>query len=345
MKTEFQTDMPIVLDDLKIGYRKTGKSVSIFGPIKATIREGEMVGLIGRNGIGKSTLLRTLAGLQPLTGGKIYLNGISIKKISLKEMAHLVSYVSTDTVRGFQIHVREIITLGRFPYTGWLGRLDQNDKVAISDAILHTRISHLLNKSVLEISDGERQKVMIARALAQDTPIIILDEPTAFLDLPSRFEILRLLNDLTINNGKTTLFSTHDLQIAMDVADKLWLMSGEEIYQGSPEDLLINGAFRKLFLSSPTEFDPVSMQFRFFREFKKKIRITGDLRLRSLTQRAMERIGIGITNDKADLLIEIKEINEKHEWHLIGSGTENIFFSIYDLAIFLKMNFLTNTNI
>jgi iron complex transport system ATP-binding protein len=338
MDTIANTDQSIVLNNLLVGYHKSGNKITVFGPINAYIGENEMIGVIGRNGIGKSTLLRTLAGLQPPLDGEVKFNGINVKKISLKELAQMVSYVSTEQIHGFQIRVNELVALGRFPYSRWLGRLGQDDRLAISEAVYLTGIEHLLNKSVNELSDGERQKVMIARALAQDTPFIILDEPTAFLDLPARYEILRILNDLTRNNDKTILFSTHDLSIAIDVADKLWLMTGSELHEGAPEDLLINKLFRKLFLNSPAEFDITTMQFHFLRENKRNIIIRGEGKLKALTGKSMERIGFR-PHEESDLIIELGVINEKNSWHLTGPNDDHVFFSIYDLATYLKKHF------
>jgi len=335
MKSQQHIAPSIELNDLSVGYHKTGNKISVFGPVNAIISDYEMVGVIGRNGIGKSTLLRTIAGLQPSIKGDVKLNGISVNKIGLKELARTVSYVSTEPVHGFQIRVNELIELGRFPYSGWLGRLEETDRTAIGAAIELTGIAHLLHKSVNELSDGERQKVMIARALAQDTQFIILDEPTAFLDLPARYEILQILNNLSINNRKTILFSTHDLSIAMDIADKLWLMTGEEMFQGAPEDLLINKVFRKLFLNSPAEFDTGTLQFRFLREYKRNISIRGEKKLRSLTIKAMERIGYRMDEDSV-LNIELTEVEQKPAWHLTDVNTDMKFSSLYDLATYLK---------
>jgi iron complex transport system ATP-binding protein len=187
-----------------------------------------------------------------------------------------------------------------------------------------------------ELSDGERQKVMIARALAQDTPVIILDEPTAFLDLPARYEILRILNDLTVNNNKTILFSTHDLSIAMDVADKLWLLADNDIFQGAPEDLLINKVFRKLFLNSPAEFDYKTSAFRFKRELTPKVEILGEKKYRVLTKKAMERIGLTTSEGSAELIIDIHENEGKPVWYVKNSKGGISFHSIFELVTFIK---------
>ncbi len=328
----------IRLEDLLIGYRTSGNRESVvFGPVNAEISNAEMIGIIGRNGIGKSTLLRTIAGLHPQLRGRVLFDGIDNTRIPAKERARLVSFVSTESVGPQHIKVAELIGMGRFPYTGWFGKLAESDIEMVQKAVELTNITHLVKKSVHELSDGERQKVMIARALAQDTPIIILDEPTAFLDLPARYDILRILNDLTLFHSKTILFTTHDLTIAVDVADKLWLMAEGSLYEGAPEDLLINKVFRKLFLNSPVEFDPRTASFHFRREFKKEIAIHGEKKYRQLTKRAMERIGLR-TIEEGTTAFEIN-INEKDDfpsWELLYNEASLKFDSIYSLAAYIK---------
>jgi len=339
MKSEGISACSIALKELVIGYRVSGKGQNaIFGPVNVGISHAEMVGIIGRNGIGKSTLLRTIAGLQPALKGQIFIQGIPIHNLSLKEMARMVSFVSTEPVYGFQIKVNELVAMGRHPHTGWFGRMDNTDRNAIQQAIELTGVGPLLSKSLHEISDGERQKVMIARALAQDTPVIILDEPTAFLDLPARYEILSILNDLTLNNNKTLIFSTHDLSIALEVTDKLWLLAENEIYQGAPEDLLISKVFRKLFLNSPAEFDLKSFSFRFKRDLKRQVEIRGDTKYRLLTRRAMERIGFRTVDNGTDVIVELYEKNGSPVWHLHHCGSDSTFDSIYALVSHLKIS-------
>jgi iron complex transport system ATP-binding protein len=328
----------IVIKDLSVGYQTSlGKNRVIFGPVNAEVHRGEMVGIIGRNGIGKSTLLRTIAGLQTPLSGDILINDINNHNRKLKDMAKLISFVSTEPVYARQIKVIELITMGRFPYTGWLGNLNNHDRQAIEAAVVQTGVGPLSRKQIYELSDGERQKVMIARALAQDTPLIILDEPTAFLDLPARYEILRILQELTSNHGKTVLFSTHDLSIAMDVADRLWVMTENEIFQGAPEDLLISKVFRKLFLNSPAEFDIKTFTFRFKRELKKAVNVTGERKYRLLTKRALERIGFQPVEDaESEISIVLTDQNGLPLWRLVQDKTETIFDSIYTLAKHLK---------
>lgn len=328
----------IILADLTVGFHTPlGKDIAIFGPVNAVARHGEMVGLIGRNGIGKSTLLRTIAGLQPQLTGKILINGTENSRLKLKILARLISFVSTEPVYARQLNVSELIAMGRFPHTGWLGRLNSADKTAIDAAVDLAGVCQLLKKPLVELSDGERQKVMIARALAQDTPVIILDEPTAFLDLPARFEILSILHNLARDNDKTVLFSTHDLSIAADIADKLWIMTDNQIHEGAPEDLLISDVFRKLFLNSPAEFDLKTSSFRFRRDLRRTVGVTGDQKYRLLTKRAMERIGfLTLEEGIGEFTLDVRECNGLPVWRLINSDFETEFNSIYALAAKLR---------
>jgi iron complex transport system ATP-binding protein len=328
----------ISLEDLQVGYRTALKKERIvFGPVNVQISHAEMVGIIGRNGIGKSTLLRTIAGLHGQLSGRVVIDGIESTRIPAKDLARLISYVSTESVGPQYLRVDELVSMGRFPYTGWLGKLSTSDMQIVQEAAELTGVISLMQKPAHELSDGERQKVMIARALAQDTPIIILDEPTAFLDLPARYDILRILNNLTLIHNKTILFTTHDLNIAMDVADKLWLMAEGNLYEGAPEDLLINKVFRKLFLNSPAEFDAKTATFRFLREFSKEVTIHGEKKYRQLTKKAMERIGFRTVDDGTTAFeITINEKDDYPVWELRCNDTNLKFNTIYALATHLK---------
>jgi iron complex transport system ATP-binding protein len=294
-----------------------------------------MIGIIGRNGIGKSTLLRTLTGIQPALKGKMFIYGSESRKISRSAIARLMSYVSTESVHIQNLQVSDLVTMGRFPYTNWFGKLTREDTLIIEDAIEHTGIQHLRYKPVHNLSDGEKQKVMIARALAQDTPIIFLDEPTAFLDLPARHEILRLLHNLTRKKSKLIVFSTHDLSIAMDEVDKLWLMTGEGLFEGAPEDLLINQGFRKLFGNSEMDYDTKSLTFKFSRDLERSISVHGEPPYSAFTSKAMERIGFRTTQDKmAEYTITIVSDNNSIQWKVNNKNEIYIFSSIYALTSF-----------
>jgi len=330
------------LENLRVGYGQPGhpKEGVVYGPLNAEIGTPEMIGIIGRNGIGKSTLLRTLAGIQNALSGKIIIRGQESTKISRSVRAMLISYVSTEAIHVQNLRVLELVSMGRFPYTNWFGKLTAGDHVIIDDSIERTGIAHLLDKPVYQLSDGERQKVMIARALAQDTPVIILDEPTAFLDLPARHETLRLLNNLSRHKNKLIIFSTHDLSIAMDEVDKLWLMTDEGLKEGAPEDLLLNQGFRKLFNNSDLDFDSRSLVFRFSRDLKRRITIVADEKYVIFTRKAMERIGYKTAkNEKTDYTITVKTDNAGPMWFVTGPDLQRSFNSIYQLTSFFRQEF------
>jgi iron complex transport system ATP-binding protein len=325
--------------DLYVGYEQYSgpKDGVVYGPLNTEIHKPEMIGIIGRNGIGKSTLLRTLTGIQHAIRGTVMIRGKEISKISRSDRARLISYVSTEAVHVQNLRVKELVSMGRFPYTNWFGKLTQADNEIIDDSIEQTGISCFLEKPVYQLSDGERQKVMIARALAQDTPVIILDEPTAFLDLPARHETIRLLNNLSRHKNKLIIFSTHDLSIAMDEVDKLWLMTDDGLLEGAPEDLLMNQGFRKLFNNSDLDFDARSLVFRFSRDLKGRVKILADEKYFIFTRKAMERIGFKtIKNEDTAYTITVISDNTLPVWHVTGLNTDRSFGSIYQLTSFFQ---------
>jgi iron complex transport system ATP-binding protein len=327
------------LDNLFIGYTSgtLKKHQKVFGPMNMEISQPELIGIIGRNGIGKSTLLRTICGLQPALDGCVYIQGGDGRHIPKSIMARLISFVSTDPVRVANLRVNELVTMGRFPYTNWFGKLTAEDRQMIGEAVEHTGIKELLFKSVHQLSDGERQKVMIARALVQDTPVIILDEPTAFLDLQARHEVLRLLSNLSRHHQKLILFSTHDLSIAMDEVDKLWLMTDEGMFEGAPEDLLMNQVFRKLFHNSAIEFDQKSMAFKYRRKYTGSIIIRAEEPFSSMARNAMDRAGIEtVVNGSADFTLTLNISNETPVWVLTGNNIHSVFPTLYDLVAFIN---------
>lgn len=325
------------LQQLTIGYEKSGTfPVSLAGPLTLKAGAGEIIGLVGRNGCGKSTLLRTLAMLQLPLDGKIMTGGRDIRSMPRLEFARTLGFVSTENVSILHISLFELVSLGRFPYTNWIGYLSPDDRRAVNRAIDLAGIRHLSGKYLHEISDGERQKAMIARVLAQDTSIVVLDEPTAFLDLPNRYELLRLLNELAHNNGKTILYSTHDLHIAMHESDKIWLMAAGKITEGAPEDLIITKGFHKLFENSDLDFD-MDTGFRLKRPVSGKITVSGDATLIVMTSRALERIGMKTEKPVAgegELLAGYR--GGMPYWSLKLDNETQDFFSLYDLISSLK---------
>ena len=248
----------IRLNDLTIGY---GHRI-LLQHASATIPAGELVALVGRNGTGKSTLLRAIAGLGERLGGEIRLDGHSLETLSPQQLATTVSFVTTDKVRIANLRCRDVVALGRAPYTNWLGQLQGEDKEKVDNAMHLVGMDSYAEKTMDKMSDGECQRIMIARALAQDTPVILLDEPTAFLDLPNRYELCLLLRKLTQKEGKCILFSTHDLDIALSLCDTIMLIDNPQLYSLPTNEMITSGHIERLFHNESITFDAQAMKIR-----------------------------------------------------------------------------------
>ena len=248
-------------DTLKIGYRHKKQTLCIADNIDISLAKGQFVCLLGKNGIGKSTLLKTLTKVQPQLGGKIWIDTKEIDTITNIELAKKMSLVLTEKIPENNLTVYELIALGRQPYTNWIGSLSELDKSFVHLAIAQTRIEAIIHKRYAELSDGQLQKVMIARALAQNTNLIILDEPTAHLDIQNKVEIYKLLKNLSQKHHKTILISSHEIHLALQLADELWLMNEEGLISGETHNLIVDGNVSKLFSSNLVRFDANSKQF------------------------------------------------------------------------------------
>ncbi|MBQ6437368.1 MAG: ABC transporter ATP-binding protein [Bacteroidales bacterium] len=238
----------IRLTGLVTGYTGKHHVKRISENLSGAICSGELTCLLGSNGAGKSTLLRTLSAFLPPLGGEVTLLGRPLKEYKARELSTIIGVVLTERVTLQNMSVEELVGMGRSPYTGFWGRLSEVDRKKISDALALVGIESLRGRMVQTLSDGERQKVMIAKALAQETPIIFLDEPTAFLDYPSKVEILHLLHRLSREAGKTVFLSTHDLELALQIADRIWLMDkAGGVHIGTPEALTEDGSLERFF--------------------------------------------------------------------------------------------------
>ena len=257
----------IRLENLAIGYQTKGNTKTVATDINANINSGQLTCLLGSNGVGKSTLLRTLAAFQPKLQGRIIINSgdhngkaREIDSLTDKELARTLSVVLTEKPDLENMTVEELVSLGRSPYTGFWGVLDDDDRRIVNEAISMVNISQLTRRMVNTLSDGERQKVMIAKALAQQTPIVYLDEPTAFLDFPSKVETMLLLRNICRESDKTVFLSTHDLELALQTADTIWLMSNNEpLHTGSPRQLAEDGSLKRFVERPGIHFDSSRM--------------------------------------------------------------------------------------
>ena len=296
----------VVINGLTIGY---GKKV-VANNINASIQKGELTCLLGANGVGKSTLLKTLSGFLGKLDGNISILGKEMDTYSPKELSTTLGVVLTDKCEVRNMSVREIVGMGRSPYTSFWGALSKEDYKIVDQAIEMIGITHLSGRMVHTLSDGERQKAMIAKSLAQQTPIIILDEPTAFLDFPSKVEIMQLLHKLTREAGKTIFLSTHDMELALQIADKIWIMDktcGFAI--GTPEDLAISGDLEAFFIRKGIAFDPNSGLFKVENGLHKTICLQGKHGIRhNMVKKALHRNGIGTIKaptDETDITVTI----------------------------------------
>ncbi len=288
----------IRLDDLSIGYSiKKHHTKEVASHIQATIRSGELTCLLGENGVGKSTLLRTLSAFQPKLSGHIWLLGREVESYTDRQLSRIISVVLTERCEIRNMTVRDLVGMGRSPYTGFWGRLSQNDWEVVDRSIRLVGIEVLASRMVHTLSDGERQKVMIAKALAQETPIIFLDEPTAFLDYPSKVEIMQLLYRLIQTTEKTIFLSTHDLDLALEIADKIWLMERKQgITAGTPEDLALSGRLKSFFSGRGVVFDDASGLYRIQMQYKYRIGIRGEGVRYLMLRKALQRCGIRVDN-------------------------------------------------
>ena len=234
--------------NLSVGFKNGGIVTTLLSQINLTLEEGTLTALIGRNGAGKSTLLRAVSGSERPLGGSIIVNGKDLSRLPYSEVARMIALVSTERLMVGALTVREMVELGRQPHTGFMRRLDAKDREVVNRALASTRIMHMSEKMMSQLSDGERQKVMIARALAQETPVIILDEPTAFLDVANRIRTMQLLSQLAHEQGKAVLLSSHDISQTLRLADSLWLVTSDSRVEcGTPAEILERGAMDKVF--------------------------------------------------------------------------------------------------
>ena len=240
--------------NLSLGYGDRTLIDNLTGEVAA----GALTALVGRNGTGKSTLLRAIAGIGDYFAGSIELCGRDLRSLSPADLATTIAFVTTDKVRIANLRCRDVVGLGRAPYTNWIGRMQAQDEEIVNEALASVGMSDYADKTMDQMSDGECQRIMIARALAQQTPIILLDEPTAFLDMPNRYELCSLLSRLAHDEKKCILFSTHELDIALELCDAVALISPPQVHILPTDEMIRSGHIERLFTNGIVEFNPTT---------------------------------------------------------------------------------------
>jgi iron complex transport system ATP-binding protein len=317
----------LTLRNLTVGYRSGSSRNILFESLNLQITPSEFTCFMGSNGVGKSTLIRTLAGLHRQDAGTITFSGHG------KQKSEQVSVVLTDKVSGQNMSVYELVSFGRYPYLDWSIRLTPEDKRIIDEAIEQVRIKHLVHQKLFELSDGQVQMVMIARALAQNTPVMLLDEPTAHLDLNNRLEIMKLLRDLAHRTDKAIVVSSHDLDLALQTADTIWLAgNNKNILTGLPEDLVLNGVFDDIFRFKGFDLKTGKVHHEVFR--KKRVQLSGSGHALLWTKNALERNGYQIS-DQGEWSVSTSQRDTQYVW-TINDGQS--FHSLSALIDFLKIN-------
>jgi iron complex transport system ATP-binding protein len=295
---------------LSVGYSDGGQKNMLFDNVDLELRAGELVCFMGANGIGKSSLIRTLAGLQ-----KALPNHVNFENVGIDPKK--VSVVLTDRVNAVNMTVIELVTLGRYPHLDWNIKLTDEDKRIIKSAIQDTHIESLQDKKLYELSDGQLQMAMIARALAQDTPVILLDEPTAHLDLNNRVEIMNLLRRLARSSHKAILVATHELDLALQTADLIWLAGADKkLIIGIPEDLVLNGSFDEIFQLKGFDLKTGKVFHEAWRN--KTVKLIGDGYEYLWTKNALERVGFHVGGE-GSTAIRVSSKENSTTWHFGGA--------------------------
>jgi iron complex transport system ATP-binding protein len=306
----------LTTSDLAVGYRSRRERRAVLERVNVAVAQGELVCLLGPNGIGKSTLMRTLGRMQAPLWGSVQLGGRPIESLSASELAQRLGVVLTERVTVESLRVRQVVAFGRYPHSGWFGGLSEHDHDVVSWALDAVGAMHLADRDFGRISDGERQRVMVARALAQEPVLLMLDEPTAFLDVPSRVELMGLLRRLTRGGSLAVIVSTHDLELALRTADVLWLLlPGGEVVTGAPEDVILSGGIATAFEGRQIRFHPEERGFRWLTGDRGTAAVRGDGLPAAMAKAVLEREGYALVGEPTapdSLSLTVSETG----WHL-----------------------------
>ncbi len=323
--------------NLEIGYKSGKQRKILLPPLNGKALVGEMIAVIGKNGIGKSTLLKTITGIQEILAGDLLIKGINFYDYGRKQLASNLAYISTEIIRVSNMTVFDLVAQGRFLHTNWYGRIDSANRIAVMKSLARTGMTEFSDRRVNELSDGERQRAMIAMILAQETDLIIMDEPTAFLDINSKYEIIHLLKELSRKEQKSVIYSTHDFETAVSQADKIWLLLDNEFIEGAPEDIMLKGAFGSLFNSKVISLNEKNGTYSIKSDLRGNIFVSGKGKEEYWTRKALIRAGYKVGETSTGPLIEINKTSTI-KWIFKNKGFSEGFETIYDLLCWLGKN-------
>ena len=328
----------ITLEELRIGYRKGRKELPLTVPLSFTATAGEMTGIVGPNGVGKSTLLRTLARQQQPLGGRVLLQDKPLGGYARNDFARICSFVPAGHLPVSRLTVYDTVAMARYPYTGWQGRLTPADEEAVRRALEEVHLTAMRTTMLGELSDGERQRTLIARALAQETPVILLDEPTAFLDIPNRYEVLQTMRKISEKEGKLFIFSSHDLEFLLETADKIWLLYPDKAFEGSPEDLLRERLLEPLFRNTGIGYEIGRGLHIPHHTDKETVALAGDPSQVPWIAKALVRAGYHVAGKEEEQHASCRITAEKGEIFLEEkkSGSKSGFKTIYSLILYMR---------
>jgi iron complex transport system ATP-binding protein len=329
--------------DLTVGYRGRGSHNVVLEGLNLSVKRGEFVCLLGPNGTGKSTLLRTLARIQPLLSGSVEIDGIEATRLSRTELARRLGIVLTERPMVGALSAYRLVELGRYPHLDWTGRLSTRDHEVVKRAIHAVGADHLSPRDTSSLSDGERQRFMIARALAQEPSILLLDEPTAFLDVPSRVQVMGLLRRLARDENLAIVVSTHDLELALRMADTLWLVAaGGKVRTGTPEDIILDGSLADAFHGEHIRFEPEQRAFRLEISPRGRAIVRGTGLHAVLAAAILEREGYEVVAE-GKCAFEVSLAPNSAQWEVIVQDRRHTGDNFSSLAELVRGGFTGNT--